>query len=89
MAALLGIWRVIQDYFATPRIIGSHLKLHPLAAIFAVLAGGRNRRNRRRLPRRTDDGFVLHHLAFSCWGANKTRLCIRSGSRCEHIFQSC
>jgi predicted PurR-regulated permease PerM len=39
MAALLGIWRVIQDYFATPRIMGSHLKIHPLAAIFGVLVG--------------------------------------------------
>ena len=39
MAALLGIWRVIQDYFVTPRIMGSHLKIHPLAAIFAVLVG--------------------------------------------------
>ena len=39
MAALLLIWRVIQDYFATPRIMGSHLKIHPLAAIFAVLVG--------------------------------------------------
>jgi predicted PurR-regulated permease PerM len=36
---LLGIWRVIQDYFATPRIMGSHLKIHPLAAIFAGLVG--------------------------------------------------
>jgi predicted PurR-regulated permease PerM len=39
MMALLGIWRVIQDYFATPRIMGNHLKIHPLAAIFAVLVG--------------------------------------------------
>ena len=39
MAALLLIWRVIQDYFATPRIMGSHLKIHPLAAILAVLVG--------------------------------------------------
>jgi predicted PurR-regulated permease PerM len=39
MTALLGIWRVIQDYFATPRIMGRHLKIHPLAAIFAVLVG--------------------------------------------------
>ena len=37
MATLLCIWRVIQDYFAAPRIMGSHLKIHPLAAIFAVL----------------------------------------------------
>jgi predicted PurR-regulated permease PerM len=39
MAALLGIWRVIQDYFAAPRIMRSHLKIDPLAAIFAVLVG--------------------------------------------------
>lgn len=39
MAASLAIWRVIQDYFATPRIMGSHLKIHPLAAILAVLVG--------------------------------------------------
>ena len=39
MAALLGIWRVVQDYFASPRIMGQQLKIHPLAAIFAVLVG--------------------------------------------------
>lgn len=39
MAALLGIWRVFQDYFAGPRIMGSHLKIHPLAAICGVLVG--------------------------------------------------
>src|SRR6266436_8181470 len=39
MAALLGIWRVIQDYFSSPRIMGRQLKIHPLAAIFAVLVG--------------------------------------------------
>ncbi len=39
MALLLGIWRVVQDYFILPRIMGSRLKIHPLAAIFAVLVG--------------------------------------------------
>jgi len=39
MAVLLGIWRVIQDYYSTPRIMGRNLKMHPLAAIFAVLVG--------------------------------------------------
>jgi len=39
MAALLAIWRVIQDYFTYPRIMGRHLSIHPLAAIFAVLLG--------------------------------------------------
>jgi predicted PurR-regulated permease PerM len=40
MAALLGIWRLIQDYFTSPRILGRNLAIHPLAAIFAVLVGG-------------------------------------------------
>lgn len=39
MIGLLGAWRVIQDYYATPRVMGTHLKIHPLAAIFAVLVG--------------------------------------------------
>jgi predicted PurR-regulated permease PerM len=39
MTALLGIWRVIQDYCAAPSIMGNHLKIHPLAAIVAVLVG--------------------------------------------------
>ena len=39
MAVLLGIWRVSLDYFVSPRIMGRQLKIHPLAAIFAVLAG--------------------------------------------------
>ena len=39
MAGLLGLWRAIQDYVATPRIMGQQLKIHPLAAIFAVLVG--------------------------------------------------
>ena len=40
MAALLAIWRLVQDYFASPRIMGRQLEIHPLAAIFAVLVGG-------------------------------------------------
>ena len=39
MAALLSIWRLIQDYIALPRIMGQQLKIHPLAAIFAALVG--------------------------------------------------
>ncbi len=33
-------WRLIQDYVITPRIMGKSMELHPLAAIFGVLAGG-------------------------------------------------
>lgn len=35
----LGIWRIVQDYVVSPRIMGRSLQLHPLAAIFGVLAG--------------------------------------------------
>src|SRR6185312_2919958 len=37
LAIFLGGWRLIQDYLNSHRIMGSKLKLHPLAAIFAVL----------------------------------------------------
>jgi predicted PurR-regulated permease PerM len=36
----LGAWRVIQDYIFSPKIMGERMELHPLAAIFGVLAGG-------------------------------------------------
>ena len=39
MAALLLVWRLVQDYFSSPRIMGRQLEIHPLAAIFAVLVG--------------------------------------------------
>jgi predicted PurR-regulated permease PerM len=40
MAALLAIWRLVQDYFTSPRIMGRQLEIHPLAAVFAVFVGG-------------------------------------------------
>jgi predicted PurR-regulated permease PerM len=36
----LGGWRLIQDYVVSPRVMGKSMELHPLAAIFGVLAGG-------------------------------------------------
>jgi len=36
----LLIWRCIQDYVSSPRIMGSTLELHPLTVLFGVLAGG-------------------------------------------------
>jgi len=39
VAVFLGIWRVVQDYVTSPRIMGAKLELHPLAVIFAVLVG--------------------------------------------------
>jgi predicted PurR-regulated permease PerM len=36
----LGSWRLLQDYVSSPRIMGESMELHPLAAIFGVMAGG-------------------------------------------------
>jgi len=36
----LLVWRGIQDYISSPRILGRHLSLHPLAVLFGVIAGG-------------------------------------------------
>ncbi len=33
-------WRLVQDYVVSPRVMGKNMELHPLAAIFGVLAGG-------------------------------------------------
>lgn len=40
LIVFLGIWRLIQDYVVAPRVMGEKMELHPLAAIFGVLAGG-------------------------------------------------
>jgi predicted PurR-regulated permease PerM len=40
LVIFLGIWRLIQDYVSSPRIMGRSMELHPLAAIFGVMAGG-------------------------------------------------
>ena len=40
LLVFLGVWRMVQDYAVSPRIMGESMELHPLAAIFGVLAGG-------------------------------------------------
>jgi len=40
LLVFLGVWRMVQDYVISPRIMGRSMELHPLAAIFGVLAGG-------------------------------------------------
>jgi len=35
----LVVWRIVQDYVISPRIMGGSVELHPLAALFGVLAG--------------------------------------------------
>jgi predicted PurR-regulated permease PerM len=39
LIAFLAVWRVIQDYVNAPRIMGRQVEVHPLAALFGILAG--------------------------------------------------
>ena len=39
VAIFLGVWRIVQDYVVSPRLMGKSVELHPLAALFAILAG--------------------------------------------------
>jgi predicted PurR-regulated permease PerM len=36
----LLIWRGLEDYVISPRVLGGRVEMHPLVAIFGVLAGG-------------------------------------------------
>lgn len=36
----LLLWRGVEDYVVSPRVLGGRVEVHPLAAIFGVLAGG-------------------------------------------------
>ena len=40
MAVLLGVWRMLIDYWIAPRVLGHELEMHPLLAIFTLMAGG-------------------------------------------------
>jgi predicted PurR-regulated permease PerM len=40
LVVFLVIWRMVQDYVISPRIMGASVELHPLAALFGILAGG-------------------------------------------------
>lgn len=40
MAAFIGLWRMLMDYWISPRLMGHELEIHPLMAIFAVMVGG-------------------------------------------------
>jgi predicted PurR-regulated permease PerM len=37
---VFGIGQVIESYWLTPKLVGDRIGLHPMAVIFAVLAGG-------------------------------------------------
>jgi predicted PurR-regulated permease PerM len=36
----LFVWRMLLDYVISPRVMGVSVELHPLAALFGILAGG-------------------------------------------------
>lgn len=40
LLVFLVVWRGIQDYVTSPRIMGTTLELHPLAVLFGIFAGG-------------------------------------------------
>jgi predicted PurR-regulated permease PerM len=40
MAGLLVLWRLVQDYVNSPRIMGENVKLQPLTVVFALMVGG-------------------------------------------------
>jgi predicted PurR-regulated permease PerM len=40
MAALLGVWRMLMDYWIAPHVMGHELEIHPLLAIFTLMVGG-------------------------------------------------
>ncbi|HZH43701.1 MAG TPA: AI-2E family transporter [Lysobacter sp.] len=40
VAAVFGVGQVIESYWLTPKLVGDRIGLHPMAVIFAVLAGG-------------------------------------------------
>src|SRR5215467_10761880 len=39
IVVLLGIWRILMDYWIAPRVFGRELELHPLVAIFTLMVG--------------------------------------------------
>ena len=40
MALLLMLWRLVQDYVNSPRIMGDNLQLQPLTVLVALMVGG-------------------------------------------------
>jgi predicted PurR-regulated permease PerM len=40
MLILVCVWRLLMDYWISPRVMGHELEIHPLLAIFAVMVGG-------------------------------------------------
>ena len=39
MAGLVVVWRIVQNYVISPRIMGKNLELHPLSVVVALMVG--------------------------------------------------
>src|SRR5271163_2460663 len=40
MAALLGVWRMLIDYWISPRVMGHELEMRPVVTVFTIMVGG-------------------------------------------------
>jgi predicted PurR-regulated permease PerM len=38
--AVFGIGQAVESYWLTPKLVGDRIGLHPVAVIFAIMAGG-------------------------------------------------
>ena len=81
LVIFLGVWRLLQDYVSSPRIMGESMELHPLAAIFGVMAGGEVAGHSGNLSFHPGHGQLAHRLpalAAVCreekvWAADRLR----------------
>jgi predicted PurR-regulated permease PerM len=40
MAVLIGVWRIVQNFAISPRVVGDRLEMDPLTVLFALMIGG-------------------------------------------------
>src|SRR5690606_12905214 len=40
VAVVFGLGQLVESYWLTPKLVGDRIGLHPVAVIFAVMAGG-------------------------------------------------
>src|SRR5262249_44764537 len=40
MAAVIGVWKIVENLVLSPRIMGDRLQLEPITVFFALMVGG-------------------------------------------------
>jgi predicted PurR-regulated permease PerM len=40
MAGLIVVWRILQNFVISPRLLGERLHMEPITVILALMAGG-------------------------------------------------